>query len=439
MPKDDVEKQLVLDEVHALVSDAQGSTTSFHPGRHAKRLSETYPNSGLSEGRIVDEIMLAASIAGVAMELIPGQLGIARRALNVIWDAGSMGGDAMAHLLEREPTIAKVLDEVVRGCPIAETARTFAGEHFERPRGHARSFLLRLREGVLVFKGTELFSSDYREILEEAWQKRELGRYSAMDHFAIAEDEVYLGLTKRLAIGGAQRTWAWVSAHTDIFRDLPRTPFPLLVLEVPDNVTQEFGESLLPLLSDRLQYSAKKKVEGLLRDGLCVYVYYYHGMPIRLAHALGSFPGSFGVGSNDGPPLAFDIDAAVVSWTDMFARMLVAGFVPTTPVHTGNCLQSQNVVIDGGLCDVDSIEPIALLPHRRDLASALSASLTVLTQTVSSATSLPNHVTAAYLWAEILRRTREMAHSVPCDPRVAELVELEGLAGLRWFARATAG
>lgn len=370
--------------------------------------------------------------------MIPEQPGIARRALSVIWNAGSMGGDAMTLLLEREPTIATVLDEVMRGCPVAETARTFEGEHFERPRGHARSFLLRLREGVLVFKGTEPFSSDYREILEEAWQKRELGRHSAMDHFAVAEDEVYLGLTRRLAVGGAQRTWTWVSTHTDIFRELPRTPFPLLVLEVPDGVTQEFGECLLPLLSDRLQFSARKKVEVLLQDGLGVYVYYYPGMPIRLAHALGSFPGSFGVGANDGPPLAFDIDAAVVSWTDMFARMLVAGFVPTTPVHTGNCLQSQNVVIDGGLCDVDSLEPIASLPHARDFASALSTSLTEMTQTVSRATSLPYHVTAAYLWKEIVRRTRENMRGVPCDPRVAELVELEGLAGLRWFARATA-
>ena len=382
--------------------------------------------------------MQASPNVGQGVGVIPGQIGIVQRALNVLWDAGSMGGDAMALLLEREPTIATVLEEVVRGCPVAETAHAFAGEHFERPKGHARSFLLRLREGVLVFKGTEPFSSDYTDIIEEAWQKRELGRHSAMDHFAIAEDEVYLGLTKRLAIGGAQRTWAWVSAHTRIFRELPRTPFPLLVLEVPDGVTREFGEVLLPLLSDRLQFSARKKVEDLFRDGLGVYVYYYPGMPIRLAHALGSFPGSFGVGTSGGPPSAFDIDAAVASWTDMFARMLVAGFVPTTPVHTGNCLQPQNVVIDGGLCDVDSIEPIASLQHARDLASALSASLTVLTQTVSGATSLPYHITAAYLWEEIVRRTREKTRSVPCDPRIVELVEFEGLAGLRWFARAAA-
>ena len=191
--------------------------------------------------------------------MIPEQLGIARRALNVVWEAGSMGGGAMALLLEREPTIATVLGEIARECPVAETSRTFKGEHFERLQGHARSFWLRLREGVLVFKGTELFSSDYCEILGEAWHKRELGQLSAMDHFAIREDEVYLGLTKRVAVGGAQRAWAWVSAHTEVFRELPRTPFPLLVLEVPDNVTQEFEGILLPFLSDRLQFSAERR------------------------------------------------------------------------------------------------------------------------------------------------------------------------------------
>lgn len=347
-----------------------------------------------------------------------------------------MSGDANALLLEREPTIAAVLNDVVRGCPVAETALAFEGEHFERLQGHARSFLLRLSEGVLVFKGTEPLSSDYREILQEAWQKRDVGRYSAMDHFAIAEDEVYLGLTRRIAVAGANRTWAWVKAHAEIFQELPRTPFPLLVLAVPESVTEKFGEGLLPLLSDRLQLSARKKVEVLLRDGLGVHVYYYPGIPIRLAHALGAFPGSFGVGINSRSPLAFNIDAAIASWTDIFARMLVTGFIPTTPVHTGNCLQSQNVVIDGGLCDVDSLEPIASLPNTRDLASALSTSLTELTQTVSSATSLPHHVTASYLWEEITKRTREKAQIVPLDPRIAELMDLEGLGGLRWFARA---
>ena len=345
----------------------------------------------------------------------------------------------MSFLFQREPAIATILDEVVRGCPVAETVRAFEGQHFARPLGHARSFLLHLRNGVLVFKGTEPFGSDYREVLQEAWQKREPERHSAMDHFAILEDEVYLALTRHLAVGGAQRTWDWVGAHANLFRELPRTPFPLLVLEVPAGVTQKFGKSLLPLLSDRLQFSARNRVADLLRGGLGVYVYYYPGMPIRLAHALGSFPGSFGVGVSDTPRLAFDIDAAVVSWAELFARMLVAGFVPTTPIHTGNCFQSQNVVIDGGICDVDSLEPIGSLPHARDFAGALSCSLAELTQTVSAATSLPSHIAAAYLWAEIVHRTHELAQRGSCDPRVAALVELDGLEGLRWFARAAAG
>ena len=258
-----------------------------------------------------------------------------------------------------------------------------------------------------------------------------------MDHFAIAEDEVYLALTKSAAVDGAQRTWDWVSAYAELFHELPHTPLPLLVLEIGDGTAQMFGERLLPRLTDRVQFSARKKVEGLLRDGLAVYIYYYPGTPIRLAHALGSFPGSFGVGGDKATQLAFDIDAAVVSWTDLFARMLVAGFVPTTPIHTGNCLQSQNVAIDGGFCDVDSLEPIASLPHARDLAGALSTSLAELAQTVSNATSLPYHVTAAHLWDEIMRRTREKAQSVSCNSRVEELIGLEGIEGLRWFARAT--
>ena len=136
--------------------------------------------------------------------MIPEQPGIARRVLNVIWDARSMGSDAMALLLKREPTIATVLDAVVRGCPVAETARTFEGEHFERIRAISRSCSACAR-ACWCSKARSRSAPDYTDIIEEAWQKRELGRYSAMDHFAIAEDEVYLGLTKRTAVGGAHQ------------------------------------------------------------------------------------------------------------------------------------------------------------------------------------------------------------------------------------------
>ena len=370
--------------------------------------------------------------------MIPVQSGIGRKHLEVLWDVRSEGGDAMALLASREPTIVALLDEIVAGCPVVETSRSFQGEHFERPRGHARSFMLHLERGVVVFKGTEPFSTDYRGVIEEAWKKREFGRWSPMDHFALAEDEVYLGLTKRVALGGARQTWAWVSAHVKTFHELPHTPFPLMTLRVPEDVTSELGATLLPMLSDRLQLSARKKVEGLLAEGLGVYLYYYPGRPIRLAHALGDFPGSFGVGAQEDEAIDFDIDAAVASWTDLFARMLVAGFVPTTSVHTGNCLQSQNVAVDGGLCDVDSVEPLSSIAGTRDLASALSFSLEVFSQTVSTATGLPFHFVGAYLWQEIAHRTRERARSAPCDPRIAELVELEGMAGLRWLARASA-
>ncbi|WP_158019674.1 hypothetical protein [Mycolicibacterium rhodesiae] len=373
--------------------------------------------------------------------VIPAQPGIVRRPLELLWDVRSASGEAMALLAQREPTIAEILDDVVARCPVSETARPFEGEHFERPRGHARSFSLRLSAGVLVFKGTEPFSLDYPDVLEEAWRKRELGRFSPMDHFAIVEDEVYLSLTKRLALGCAEQTWDWVNAHTSVFRELPHTPCPLLVLQVPEGVTTGFRAILLPLLSDCLQLSAREKVDGFLADGLGVYVYYYPGTPVRLAHALGDFPGSFGVGVDDEAttPIDFDIDSAVASWTDLFARMLVAGFVPTTPIHTGNCLQSQNVAIDGGLCDVDSLVALSSLRHTRDLASALSFSLEVLTETVVTATALPYHFVSGYLWQEIARRTRETARGTACDPRISRFVELEGLAGLRWLSGASRG
>lgn len=60
----------IYDEIRQIVADAIASRETLQVGPHARRLAGTYPGSGLSEGRIADEIIMAASRAGVpAMEI----------------------------------------------------------------------------------------------------------------------------------------------------------------------------------------------------------------------------------------------------------------------------------------------------------------------------------------------------------------------------------
>jgi hypothetical protein len=61
--------QLIHEEIRAIVADAISSHQVLQVGPHAKRLSATYPRSGFSQGRIADELILAASRAGVPVEI----------------------------------------------------------------------------------------------------------------------------------------------------------------------------------------------------------------------------------------------------------------------------------------------------------------------------------------------------------------------------------
>ncbi|MCE5288105.1 MAG: hypothetical protein LLG14_02570 [Nocardiaceae bacterium] len=367
--------------------------------------------------------------------MIPGEPGVSRRRLEPVWDLRSSDAALFARLAKREPTFSALCDEIATSCLVAGTTQPFSGEAYTRPIGHTRSFYLRLSAGVLVFKGTEPMSSDYRTVFEEAWEKRPVNGLSAMDHFVLIEDEVYLALTERAARNGATRTHAWVTAYAARYGEIPQTPVPVMVLRLPQETSAAFAADLQPFLTDRPQHSARRRVEELVANGLATYVYYYPGDPTRLAHALGDFPGSFEVGASSPQRTTFNLDRAVEAWIQLFARMLVVGFVPTTQIHTGNCLQAQNVAVDGGMCDIDSVEPLVALRTTRDFAAAIMYSLEEFTNTVSDALGLPASWVGPHLWQEIRSLAIAAAETGPCDERVLKLFGLNGFDALRLLAR----
>jgi hypothetical protein len=65
----DMLKELVSDEVRNVVADAIASGGTLRIGPHAKRLTESYLGSGLSQRQIADEFILAGSRAHVALEI----------------------------------------------------------------------------------------------------------------------------------------------------------------------------------------------------------------------------------------------------------------------------------------------------------------------------------------------------------------------------------
>lgn len=346
--------------------------------------------------------------------------------LQGIWHVGTFDERIVEVLNSVEPEATSILASFRGSYPVAATCLPFEAGDFARPVGHARSFNMRLaRGGQLVFKGSEPFASDLEDWIGRAFSAREIGMHSAIDNFALLEHEVFLGVRRASALQCASISAEYVSAYIKSHGHLPRAPIPLEVLAVPDEIVQGYYRLLKPFLSDRRHFSARNFAEHLLQEGLAVYVYYMSGTSTRLAHAKNIFPGGEALWRwAASSPHEFDLEMCVRSWCQQFAEMLALGFVPTTPVHTGNCMQSQNLTIDGGLTDIDSVERIDRL-RPSEVFDAIVFSLYELTRSVLVAIGEPNkeHVPATgFVFSGLWREIRRVLDSDAVQPSPATQV-----------------
>jgi hypothetical protein len=68
----EVHRELLMEEIARIVAEAKATNSTLRVGPEAKRLDDTYPVSGFSRGRIIDELILAASNLGVSVEVDRG-------------------------------------------------------------------------------------------------------------------------------------------------------------------------------------------------------------------------------------------------------------------------------------------------------------------------------------------------------------------------------
>ena len=246
-----------------------------------------------------------------------------------------------------------------------------------------------------------------------------------------------MGLTVPAAISCAETTTNFLKDFFGCHNYLPNVPRPLQVFKIPKEMADSFIDKTRPYLSDRTQFSVLKYMENLVQGGLAIYVYAYPGNTTRLAHCLGGYPGA-GLGywsayAGTTSPEELDTFEVIRKWCKLFSDTLLAGFVPTTELHTGNCVQSQNLTIDGGMCDIDSVEPIATLTRDRDLLRALSVSVQMFVDSISVLVSmketplLPGMVFSA-IWGEI--QNNLMAEPEKLNPRLRAVIEQTGVSQL---------
>ncbi len=342
------------------------------------------------------------------------------------WNIAERDNRLLAMVIEKDPGLRRVLDSIGDRCPIADTCRPFEDGIYHRLKGHGRSFAAHTDNGVLVFKGTEPLTKDYLEILEDAHKARDFLFLSKVDWFLLIENEPFLGQALNMADNYARVALEFTQKYVARFGKLPRMPFPIGVYKIPQSVADEFGAKSAPYACDRPQLNARERLGRLIQRGLGIFVYYYPGQPIRAAHATGTFPGSHVAGSFT-KSANVDFKAAISGWLDLVSEMLVLGYFPTYHIHQGNMMQPQNLVIDGGICDIDSLHPMSKDTTDRDFMDSLFYSLVQLCVSVTSVlTDRTQHTQAIVwgaLWPEIAQRVQAKAKDGVVDARILDVMK----------------
>ncbi len=345
--------------------------------------------------------------------------------LQTAWHVRDADSGLLSMLVGKDPGVDKLLAEFQQRCPVAESCRPFEDGAFHRMKGHVRSFAARTSGGgVVVVKGTEPMSKDYLEICDDAMRARPFCMMSKVDWFLLIENEPFLGQSLSLALNYAKLSLEFTAKYVARFGILPKIPFPIAVFKIPEPAAEEFKAKTRPYASDRPQVSSRVRLDELIAKGLGVFVYYYPGTPLRAAHARGMFPGSHEAGSFQDVKQV-DFRSAIDGWLELTAEMLVLGYLPTAHIHQGNCMQAQNLCIDGGMCDIDSIEPMSNVVGDKLFLDALFYSLFVLAGSISSVVSNKAHhvdqVVWAMVWSELSARVKRKANG-DTDPRLLDML-----------------
>lgn len=355
--------------------------------------------------------------------------------MKLAWDIRAQDPSAFAKLLSRNKSLGSILDRLESECPIAPTSLPFEKDEFFRPAGHSRSFCMKTKGAAcLVFKGTEPMSGDADTVIRQTWEQRPAFSYSLLEHFTLTENEPFLALALPDALYCANLSLEWAQGYLKRFGRLPKTPFPLMVFEMPKGAVTRFSDKLRPYLSDRGQLSARKRLDSQAAKGFGIYVYAYPGIPLRAAHVLGQFPGT--AVAYGGPPVQKgirDVEKTILGWVTLFSEMLIAGYLPTTKIHTGNCLQLHNLAVDGGFCDIDSLERADRIKDPKDFSAALAFSLRELVTSIAQLLRVAEGIDGpvwVFLWNHVRGQVLANKKKVS-DPRVLAFFEADGMEILR--------
>ncbi|WP_257449066.1 hypothetical protein [Archangium lipolyticum] len=377
------------------------------------------------------------------------------------WDVALSAPVLWKHLRETEPWVAAELENLRREIPIPPTNNTFETERLFRPSGHFRAFYIRgPGDSVLAIKGGDLRCADQQAFLH-VMHERPFERYqrhsvlNALEYFLIQERKIPGALTLAEGLSEAQRAAEVQSGFLAKFGELGGLPVPLLVIRWSPEVEAEFRARLLPLLSGFSLEIAQGELEG----GLACYVYWFPKAPFpRVSH----FAGALAMESSRTSTAGFQQNTRLIydtlkhevapewvldSWLKLVAKLMLLGYFPSDAQHfkNGQCIEPQNVLVNGTFADVDSVTPMRDLAGDREFYTGFLCMLNLLVNTVrvfliaenNGATSQPSPfppqfqrpdfmemLLVIHVWERMKTHLLEVRKGFPVtlDPRLEELV-----------------
>lgn len=374
---------------------------------------------------------------------------VGRLPADVIWDVAEVLGvsDPLLAAFEAEPERAATLAGLRVHAPVARTGKPFLADPWCRPTIHRRAIYLQLEEGgVLAFKGTEPHAEDLNEEVEHLEAARAPFFGSMLNEFATSEQKVPMGMSLHEARDEAETTLAFQRDYFTRFGRLAQVPFPLLIYRWDERAAARLLDAVMPHLCLASQRSTRAMVEA----GLGALVYYYPSLPLRASqqapHAIAMVSATAGLrlpagtGIHERVGVSFDVRKQVLrrrsepwevvrSWISLVADMMVTGWFPLHTYFMGHCLQGQNLVIDGGVVDTDSLMPMARVQgdlfHElfiQSVGELTKGSTVYLTGTFVGRYS--DQMLGNTIWQLLYDDLRERMRQQPAaDPRLQALVE----------------
>ncbi len=292
----------------------------------------------------------------------------------------------MQELHRTYPAQKDLFDTVEAGIPFWGGNERDTGLQLYKLPKHVRSYYLHLGgaekasfyTSIISVKGLDVISDNFDDTL--SWMSLTPFRdrtISLVDHFPINEGKLPGAVTLKEVEQEVSVSHAVHAKHLNVFGTLAHIPLPLYVHQLSKPESSHYFAEIMKYLSE----PAKLRVLECINQDLFAIVSFYPTTPLRadsydqagkeyMLEHFGAIP---------------SIKDTISKWIDLILRLLLLGFMPTTPwsARTGSCLDPGNACLDGGFSDADSIVNFENIKDDSFFFTSLAASLHTFFETTS--------------------------------------------------------